>query len=242
MERGTGVKRKAAAGGKKGKAAAAPVAVAEPTATSRREAAEKDPLRRMHVDDLSSDDEAPRNTIGDVPVEWYKDYDHIGYDVTGAKIAKKDHGDRIDAFLKSQDDPLAKWRIYDEVNDEEITLSKRDVQLLRNLHAARVAHPEFHGDAEAYSTADLYSRDVEVMPLNWDDAPKRRFVTSKWEVRGLVLCWLAARTVIVLYSHASPPPPHPTHTRRCARSCALPRPSRRGGTRWGRTRRRRARR
>ena len=31
-----------------------------------------------HVDNLSSDDEAPKNTIKNVPKEWYNDYDHIG--------------------------------------------------------------------------------------------------------------------------------------------------------------------
>jgi hypothetical protein len=59
----------------------------------------------MHTDDLSSDDEAPRNTIGNVPLEWYKDYEHIGYDLTGQKIVKKTGKDGIDRFLASQDDP-----------------------------------------------------------------------------------------------------------------------------------------
>jgi hypothetical protein len=59
----------------------------------------------MHTDDLSSDDEAPRNTIGNVPLEWYKDSEHIGYDLTGKKIIKKGGKDGIDRFLASQDDP-----------------------------------------------------------------------------------------------------------------------------------------
>lgn len=54
-----------------------------------------------------SDDEAMKNRIGNVPLWWYKDEDHIGYDVYGNKIMKKDHGDSIDAFLARTDDPNA---------------------------------------------------------------------------------------------------------------------------------------
>jgi len=135
-----------------------------------------------HVDDLSSDDEAPKNTIGNVPLQWYSEYDHIGYDVSGQKIARKSKGDRIDAFLKSQDDPLHKWTIYDAENDEEIVLSKRDVQILKNLHSGTYAHPEFDPTAPQYNLTDLYSSEVEIHPMNSGTEPKRRFIPSKWEV------------------------------------------------------------
>lgn len=73
--------------------------------------APSDAALRMHVDDLSSDDEAPRNTIGNVPLQWYEQsgYDHIGYDRSGSKIIKKQGKDGIDRFLASQDDPLYKY-------------------------------------------------------------------------------------------------------------------------------------
>jgi BOP1NT (NUC169) domain len=145
----------------------------------------------LHVDDLSSDDEAPKNTIGNLPLEWYNDYDHIGYDVDGKPIGKKaglGGKDRIDAFLKSQDDPLAfKWSVFDEANQEEIVLSKRDVEMLRNLHSGTYAHPEFDPTSMAYSTAGLYSDpvlDLEIHPLNGGTEPKRRFLPSKHEVRS----------------------------------------------------------
>ncbi len=139
---------------------------------------------RLHTDDLSSDDESPRNTIGNVPQEWYKDYDHIGYDVSGKPIARKRGRDGIDTFLKSQDDPLHRWTIYDSDNDEEIVLSKRDVLILKNLNAGTYAHPEFDETSPAYDTTDIYSRELEIHPLGHADEPKRRFLPSKWEVRG----------------------------------------------------------
>lgn len=47
---------------------------------------------------------APRNTVGDVPLEWYNDEKHIGYDITGKKIKKKERQDKLDSFLASADD------------------------------------------------------------------------------------------------------------------------------------------
>lgn len=47
---------------------------------------------------------APRNTIGDVPLEWYKDEKHIGYDISGKKITKKERQDKLASFLANVDD------------------------------------------------------------------------------------------------------------------------------------------
>lgn len=47
---------------------------------------------------------APRNTVGDVPLEWYRDEKHIGYDISGKKILKKEREDRLQSFLASADD------------------------------------------------------------------------------------------------------------------------------------------
>lgn len=47
---------------------------------------------------------APRNTIGDVPLEWYKDEKHIGYDISGKKINKKERQDKLASFLANVDD------------------------------------------------------------------------------------------------------------------------------------------
>lgn len=61
---------------------------------------------QLHIDDLSSDDEENINTIGNVPLRWYEDYDHIGYDVEGKKIIKSNAGgDGIDMAIAAKDDP-----------------------------------------------------------------------------------------------------------------------------------------
>jgi len=36
-----------------------------------------------------------RNTVGNIPLSWYDDYPHIGYDLDGAKIMKPAKGDEV---------------------------------------------------------------------------------------------------------------------------------------------------
>lgn len=47
-----------------------------------------------------------RNTIGNVPLEWYDDIDHMGYDLKGEKILKpaKAKTDQLDEFIKKLED------------------------------------------------------------------------------------------------------------------------------------------
>lgn len=69
-------------------------------------------LKLTHMDDLSDDDEdGDINTIGNVPMRWYDEEKHIGYDRTGNKIARSAKGNGIDAALAAQDDP--NWRYCD---------------------------------------------------------------------------------------------------------------------------------
>lgn len=37
-------------------------------------------------DSDTSDDEHARNTVGRIPLEWYDDYEHVGYDLDGRKV------------------------------------------------------------------------------------------------------------------------------------------------------------
>jgi len=43
------------------------------------------------------------NTVGNIPMEWYDDFPHIGYNVNGEKIMKPAKGDELDAFLDKMD-------------------------------------------------------------------------------------------------------------------------------------------
>lgn len=56
----------------------------------------------------SSEDERPnRNTVGDVPLEWYRAEEHIGYDKEGDRIIKKERKDKLDLMLERNDSAKA---------------------------------------------------------------------------------------------------------------------------------------
>ena len=82
-----------------------------------------------------SEDDAPRNRIGNVPLEWYKDEDHVGYDLEGQKIIRTLTGGEIDALLESKDNPDA-WRtIKDHKNQREMVLTDTDLEVIRRIRS-----------------------------------------------------------------------------------------------------------
>lgn len=138
----------------------------------------------MHLDDLESDDEGAKNTIGTVPLEWYKEHDHIGYDLSGKEVKRVKGADGIDNYLRAADDPHFKWTIVDERNGEEIKLSARDVELAKRVRAGLFPHPEFNAYPEY---VDWFTRNKSIHPMtNYTTEPKRRFQPSKWEKMKVV--------------------------------------------------------
>lgn len=133
--------------------------------------------------DSSEDEVAPRNTIGDVPLEWYKDEEHIGYDITGKKIKKKERQDKLDSFLASVDDSKNWRKIYDDIEDEEVELTKQETKLIRKLLRGKAPHAEFDPYAPY---VDWFAWDGAKHPLSNAPEPKRRFVPSKWESKKVV--------------------------------------------------------
>ena len=134
----------------------------------------------MHIDDLSSDDEEAGNTIGNVPLHWYDDHDHIGYGLDGKRIAKKvsARGDGLDRYLASKDDPNYRRTVYDAKNDREVVLTDRQMELIRNMLSGGYAHPEFNDHQEF---VPFFSQNVQIHPLTHAPAPKARFLPDKWE-------------------------------------------------------------
>jgi len=136
-------------------------------------------------DDDSSDGGRPnRNTAGDVPLDWYRQEGHVGYDMDGGRLDRRGpSGDKLDAVLARADSGKAVRTIYDEYNDEEITLSKAELRMVRAIRGGRFPHADVNPFEEE---ADWFSRDVSIHPLNAAPEPKRRFMPSKWEERAVV--------------------------------------------------------
>eukprot|EP00727_Mastigamoeba_balamuthi_P012913 m51a1_g8244 putative ribosome biogenesis protein bop1 (731) ;mRNA; r:124899-127302 len=93
-------------------------------------------------DEDSSDDEAANNRVGNIPMSWYDDFEHIGYDVDGNAIAKsadwEKRRDAIERFLAEKDDPDHWRKFYDAVNDREVRLTDADIEVLNSFMSRRL--------------------------------------------------------------------------------------------------------
>ncbi|CAD5179952.1 unnamed protein product [Musa acuminata subsp. malaccensis] len=145
----------------------------------------------------SSEEEVPsRNTIGDVPLEWYKDEEHIGYDVAGKKIKKQARKDRIESFLAGVDDAKNWRKIYDEYNDEEVELTKEEVKIIGRMLKGKTPH----AGVDPYAPyVDWFVWDDKGHPLSNAPEPKRRFVPSKWEQKKVVQYVRAIRKGLIKF-------------------------------------------
>ncbi|KAJ0176349.1 hypothetical protein K1T71_008523 [Dendrolimus kikuchii] len=128
----------------------------------------------------TSDEEERRNTVGDVPMWWYNEYPHVGYDLDGKRIIKPPQRDQIDEFLKKCEDPDF-WRtVRDPSTGQDVILSKEDLQLIHRLREGNVPDPT-HDQYQPW--VEWFSREVLATPLRAFPEHKRSFLPSKSEQR-----------------------------------------------------------
>ncbi|TKW10171.1 hypothetical protein SEVIR_6G144900v4 [Setaria viridis] len=145
--------------------------------------ADSDEAAAAEESDSSEDEVAPRNTVGDVPLEWYKEEEHIGYDIDGRKIKKRDREGRIEAYLRNADDAKNWRKIYDEYNDEEVQITKEEAKIISRLLKGKTPH----ANVDPYPDyVDWFEYEDKGHPLSSAPEPKRRFVPSKWEQKKVV--------------------------------------------------------
>ncbi|XP_052230147.1 ribosome biogenesis protein bop1-B-like [Dreissena polymorpha] len=155
----------------------------------------KEPAVVDEYEQDSSDEEDIRNTVGNIPMEWYKNYKHIGYDIEGRKLIKPEHGDNLDDFLNKADDPNY-WRtVHNRLTGQNIVLSEEDVQLVQNLLGK--THPTQSTEEQYAPWVDWFSSEVMIHPLSNRPEHKRSFIPSKWEklkvgqmVHALKMGWM----------------------------------------------------
>ncbi|KNC51639.1 ribosome biogenesis protein bop1 [Thecamonas trahens ATCC 50062] len=132
-------------------------------------------------DDESDDDMHSRNTLGKIPLEWYDEYDHLGYDLDGKPIAKTGSGmDTIDDYIARTDDPEYWRRVYDDATQQNITLSVKEMEMLRRMQKGQFGDMSFdpYEDWEPF-----FSRHKMMHPVYNKMPNKAAFVPSKWEAR-----------------------------------------------------------
>uniref|UniRef100_A0A669D2L5 Ribosome biogenesis protein BOP1 n=1 Tax=Oreochromis niloticus TaxID=8128 RepID=A0A669D2L5_ORENI len=141
-----------------------------------------------------------RNTVGNIPVEWYKDFPHIGYNLDGKKIYKPIRNkDELDDFLDKMENPEY-WRtVHDKQTGSDIVLSDDQVELVNRLQRGQFGDVNFN---EYEPMVEFFSSDVMIHPITNRPADKRSFIPSLTEkekvsklVHAIKMGWLKPRRV-----------------------------------------------
>lgn len=103
----------------------------------------------------TDDDEDIRNTVGNIPMHWYDEYKHIGYDWDAKKIIKPAKRDQLDDFLKRMEDPDF-WRtVKDPQTGQDVILSEADIDLIKRINSHRIPDADFDDYAVRVFTWNL---------------------------------------------------------------------------------------
>jgi ribosome biogenesis protein ERB1 len=134
----------------------------------------------INPDDNSdySDVEENSNTIGNIPLSFYDQYPHIGYDINGKKIMRPAKGEALDALLDSIEIPKGWTGLTDPSTGKPLELTQDELELLRKVQMNEI--PE-EGYNPYEPTVEWFTSKEEIMPLSAAPEPKRRFVPSKHE-------------------------------------------------------------
>lgn len=130
----------------------------------------------------SSDEEDLRNTIGNIPISWYDNYEHIGYDSTGRKILKPKNGekDEVADFLRKIEDPYY-WRtVRDKFTGEQVIITDADAETVRRIRKG------FHPDANFNpypDFIDFFTYEKMIHPVTNRPETKASFIPSLCEKR-----------------------------------------------------------
>lgn len=139
----------------------------------------------INPDDNSdySDVEENGNTIGNIPLSFYDQYPHIGYDINGKKIMRPAKGEALDALLDSIEIPKGWTGLTDPSTGKPLELSQEELELLKKV---QMNETTVEGYDPYEPTVEWFTSQQEVMPLSAAPEPKRRFVPSKHEAKRVM--------------------------------------------------------
>jgi len=122
-----------------------------------------------------SDDETSINIVGNIPLEWYDEFDHIGYTATGDKVIPKERQDPLQELIRRTQDPNW-WRTYyDKREGQYKTITAEELDLVERIKSGRVALSDYN----LYQPYKEKAYEDHIHPLTNKMLPKKRFQPSK---------------------------------------------------------------
>ena len=121
-----------------------------------------------------------RNTIGNIPYEWYNDFEHIGYDLNGKKLIKPSKVDEVQEFLNKMEDPLY-WRtVKDRMTGQNVILTDNDVDLIKKVRKGKFPDPSYNPYEDFI---DFFTYEKMIHPVTNRPETKASFIPSLSEKR-----------------------------------------------------------
>ncbi|ELP87305.1 ribosome biogenesis protein bop1, putative [Entamoeba invadens IP1] len=125
-------------------------------------------------DDMNTSDEVSVDTLGNIPLEWYDDYEHQGYGLDGKPLPKPTQGaiDSIDKFLALTDDPNYYKTVYDE-NGNATVLNPDDIRLVNAILSNKT-----QSDLEKEFPSVTFPYDDWMIPVSDPTPSKKSFIPN----------------------------------------------------------------
>lgn len=125
------------------------------------------------------------NRIGNIPLHWYDDLPHIGYDINGKRILRPAKGDELDKFLETMEDPASWTSAFDKNTQMNKPLTAEELEIIHRLQLGEnpdAAYDPYEPTVEWFTGKGK----EEIMPLSAAPEPKRRWLPSKWEKQKIM--------------------------------------------------------
>ncbi|KAM3842090.1 ribosome biogenesis protein BOP1 isoform 2-T4 [Vipera latastei] len=158
----------------------------------------QEPPAQNEYEQDSSDEEDIRNTVGNIPMEWYQDFPHIGYNLEGRPIYKPIRSkDELDKFLEKMESPDY-WRtVQDKMTGADVKLTDEQVELVNRLQSGQFGDVNFN---PYEPSVDFFSSQLRIHPVTNRPADKRSFIPSLVEkekvsrlVHAIKMGWIKPR-------------------------------------------------
>lgn len=135
------------------------------------------------VYDSDDSDKEDFNTIGNIPINAYDEYPHIGYDINGKRIMRPAKGSALDQLLENIDLPEGWTGLLDKNSGNALNISEEELELIRKIER----NENTDETSNPYEpTIEWFTSKTEIMPLSAAPEPKSRFTPSKHEARRIM--------------------------------------------------------
>ena len=107
----------------------------------------------------SSDEEDNRHSIGNIPMKWYQNLKHAGYDLDGKRIEKAPDSDQLDKLVEKMSNPDFWKQIQDPLTNKKQVLTDEEIAMIGSLRKSST----FLGGAIFY----IQCRSCDLLILNF---------------------------------------------------------------------------